>query len=230
MNLNIDFETKIKSGGDDSIAKTKKILKYGAGNIIEDILKSESESLGRCDYAREMYNEVENQNSSELEKIMLRAASAKIARGGNCHESAALVFAHLMKNTKEFKVQICRQKMMENDDDYHVFNRILHKEKSFIIVDEWGTNAKSYLEKQITNKNEIIIIHEQITNGNDNIFLKSQEILKRTNSYESKEWVIKDNKGVIGDLFKTNDNLTYLEEDKYIGARLKRAYNDPGLK
>lgn len=214
---------------DESIILTKQILKFGSGNIIEDIRKTDSQSLGRSDYAREMCSEVITNSLSELEKTMLRAAAAKIAQGGNCHESAAIVFANLISMTKKLRIQMCRKKMIENHQDYHVFVRIVSNNHAPIIVDEWGSNSKAALSCD-DDEDEIIIIYEEVTTGDNELLEESDNLLKATESYIYKQLQIKNHKGSINELFKTHDNLEYLEEDKYIGARMQRAYNDPGLK
>jgi hypothetical protein len=233
-----------------SIELTKGILKFGSGNIIEDIRNSDSESLGRSDYARELYNEVVDGHFGDLEKIMLRAAAAELAQGGNCHESAALVFVYLMKITNGLRIQICRIKMLENTQDFHVFVRILTENTSPIIVDEWGEKQALTLNQWSDKDREkdIIIIHEEITNESNLLYEKSKEIIVNTKVYIEKNIELLDyyksinypnNESMneeneyeltLKHPLKTNDDLTFLEEDKYIGRRLKRAYNDPVLK
>lgn len=224
--MNADIQNLLKLA-DDSIASAKKILKFGLGNIIEDIRRTNSQSLGRSDYARELYYEVFNTDLPELEKTMLRAAAAKVAQGGNCHEAASIVFANLMSTTNNVRIQLCRKKMRENPQDYHVFVRIVIDINIHIIVDEWGSNSKAFLSDYM--EEEVIIIHEEIGCGDNKLLQKSELVIRKTDLYRRKQLQINSSKGSSDKLFKTNDDLQYLEKDKYIGARMKRAYNDPGL-
>jgi hypothetical protein len=213
---------------DDSIILTKQILKFGAGNIIEDILKTHSQSLGRSDYANNMFFEAYSKDISKLEKITLRAAATKIAQGGNCHESASLVFANLMSNTTNLNIQMCRKQMIENRHDFHVFVRIVSDKHLSIIVDAWGSNRKAVLSSG-DDEDEIIIMHEEVTNGTNVLFKKSENLIMQTDLYIYTQKKIKNCKGSINKLFETEDNLQHLEGDKYIGGRGTRAYHDPGL-
>ncbi len=228
----MDFQyTDILNLANEAIQRTKAILKYGSGNIIEDILKSKSQSLGRSDYARDLYEEAASTNLSELDKTFLRAAAAKIAKGGNCHESASLVFADLMTTTNNLKIQLCRQKMLENAQDYHVFVQIVLDNHPIIIVDEWGSNRKAFFACNINeNENEILIICEARTSNCIKLLKGSESLVKATDRYKYKQRQIKDCNGDTDMLFETYDDLRFLEQDKYIGGRMKRAYNDPGLK
>lgn len=222
--------TDILNLANEAIQRTKAILKFGSGNIIEDILRSESQSLGRSDYARELYQEAAGKHLTEIEKTFLRAAASKLAQGGNCHESASLVFADLTENTNNLKIQICRQKMLENVQDFHVFVQIVSDIHPTIIVDEWGSNRKAVVATEYNiNKNEILIICEATTSNSNELISHSESVIKETTCYKDKERRIKRCRGNLRKIFKTNDNLQYLAEDKYIGKRMKRAYNDPGL-
>lgn len=214
---------------DASIANTKQVLKFGLGNIIEDIRRSNSQSLGPSDFAREIYAEAVKNDSTELEKTMLRATASKIAQGGNCHEAASLVFANLMSMIDNITIQLCRKKMDENPQDYHVYVRIVSDKHDPIIVDEWGSNSKAFLSNY-DDDDEVIVMHEEVTNSKNKLLRKSEFLIKKTDSYKYKQRQIKSSNGSSDQLFETSDNLQYLEEDKYIGVRMIRAYNDPGLK
>ncbi|BDU26278.1 hypothetical protein FLGSB24_30220 [Flavobacterium sp. GSB-24] len=209
----------------ETILQVKRILKFGSGSIIEDILQSDSESLGRSDYARDMYAEENQDDFSELKKITLRAAAAEIAMGGNCHESASLVFSYLMANTKNLKIQLCRERMDDCPSDFHVFTRIILDQSTCIIADEWGSNPTAYISQ--TNSTSKDIMHEDITDESNALYFECIEILKKGECYLFWQRRERENKDPLVNVYKTCDNLEHLASDKYIGGRGKRAYNDP---
>lgn len=245
----LNYEKKVEhmSIANKAIDATKQDLAFGAGNIIEDVSNTDTESLGRADHARDLYSEVNKKNFTDLDKIMLRAAAAKIAMGGNCHEHAAIAFAHLMSSTKGVHIQICKIQMELNPDDQHVFVRILGDQWS-IVVDAWGSNCNAELLKNSKYKdrqNEIDVIHETMTTGTDELLKKSKAALKQTKVYQSKLEDIEQYKNfeskpaqTLSDSsddedieppkhpFKTGESLKYINEG-YVGSRMEHAYPDP---
>ncbi|MDQ1771019.1 hypothetical protein GQR60_11515 [Labilibaculum sp. A4] len=217
-----------------AIANSKKILHYGAGNIIQDIISSESQSLGRADYARDLYKKVDRDNLNELEKIQLRACVARIAEGGFCYEYSSLIFLELMQSTKGLQIQLCRLKMIINEGDYHVFVRILMEDSEDIIVDAWGDNYEIIYFNNWTDKSRndlIITIYQDTTRG---VRISDKEIMssiKQLSLYKSTQ------KALLKYMkynntehpLKSKENLEDLEFG-FVGARLKIVYPDPYLK
>lgn len=218
------------------IKKTKSVLHYGAGNIIQDILESDSQSLGRADYAREMYNQSDIKNMSEYEKIQMKACAANIANGGFCHEYAALVFVELMQSTTGLMIQLCRIKMAINIGDSHVFVKIKMEGIEDVIVDAWGANYDPIFINDWNEKEQIaqiIIIHERISDGRELNMKPIILLLKNTPTYKSTKKALnaytkKGDSIKIDHPLKSKENLQDVKSG-FVGARGKIAYPDPYL-